>query len=535
MAALQVIDRGTEAILTFLRRVWVANQTQVLDLSDQGIESVHASICSLTNVTRLTLDDNLCTTIPPEIVQLQKLEVLSMQQNRLMYLPGTIGHLQSVRELLIGKNPTLKALPPEMSLMPKLELLGYEDNALESPGMEICAKGVVAVQSYLAALLHAETSKKILLSSAGLNQFAMDLAAKSTVMFVDVSNNYLDTMHKGFFTFLNVTHLDVSYNRLRQIPSLIGNLRELVTFIADGNVLESLPTTMAYIEKLETISAADNNVIEIPHEYGNLSSLQTLNLAGNLITVLISELHKVTTLTSIGLARNHITNLPHEWGLLTNVTELDLADNKMEDPPLEVRRKGVSNTFQYLRKIMHSFVHNILDLRGLNLESVDAVLVRNYNLLEAHLDDNRIKSLPEEVGTHVHVDLPAQVFDALFVAKQNTDAPFNSLQISVLKRMRLLSITNNHITSLPAGLGVCTNLEVLRLDINKMKSPPKDIVKEEVTIILHYLRNFAAAQRVPAALLAKFVFLKLKHRFSWGVTGDRHSGPPWVATPGSDA
>lgn len=67
-------------------------------------------------------------------------------------------------------------------------------------------------------------------------------------------------------------------------------------------------------------------------------------------------------------------------------------------------------------------------------------------------------------------------------------------QISILKRLRLLSITGNSITLLPAGLGVCTNLEVLRLDVDKMKSPPEDIVKEDVQIVLHYLRNFAAAQ-----------------------------------------
>lgn len=54
----EIIDRGTDAILSYLRRLWIANQTQQLDLSGQGIESVHVSICDLTSIHTLCLDDN---------------------------------------------------------------------------------------------------------------------------------------------------------------------------------------------------------------------------------------------------------------------------------------------------------------------------------------------------------------------------------------------------------------------------------------------------------------------------------------------
>lgn len=54
--------------------------------------------------------------------------------------------------MLIDFNPTLKRLPPELSNASALNYIGCEGNELLSPGMEVLAKGVKPVLSYLNCL-----------------------------------------------------------------------------------------------------------------------------------------------------------------------------------------------------------------------------------------------------------------------------------------------------------------------------------------------------------------------------------------------
>jgi Leucine-rich repeat (LRR) protein len=457
-----IVDRGTDAILSYLRRLYVANLTQSLDLSFQGIAMLHVSICRLDRIHFLSLDDNECETLPREIYLLTGLTELSVQRNRLKELPETIGRMKKLEKIALDFNPTLKLLPPELSNATALIWIGYEGNEILSPGMEVLAKGVRPVLLYLACLLEAVQSKKLVVTAAGLNSFAMYLAARPTCVHLDLSNNYLDIMEPSIMTFVTLTYIDFSYNRIREIPFLIGNLRELITLKVDGNLLTELPTSMGFIESLEILTVADNAITALPLEFGNFPALAELNLAGNQMVDLLPELCNVTTLTTINLARNKITSLPADWGVLTRLVQLDVTDNPLVDPPLELRRKGVVHSLHYLRKIRESLSSNVLDLCGLNLQDVASVLDRNHNLLEVHLDNNRIMHLPSLIGR--------------------------------LRRIEVLSITKNPIKILPAELGLCTTLKSLSVDVDVIVSPPHDIIVEDVSVILRYLREFAAAK-----------------------------------------
>ena len=195
----EVIDRGTEAILIYLRRLWDSRLTEKLDLSSQGIETLHVSVCHLTALTELTLDKNRCKTIPFEIEGLSRLTYLSIRDNLLEVLPSTLGRLVNISVLLLDNNPTMPALPSEMCGLHCLTTFGFSGNEFLSPGMEICSKGVTAMLAYLSAVHQSIVSKKIELQSFGMLGFAADLVARPTVISIDVSNNYLESMNNGFF------------------------------------------------------------------------------------------------------------------------------------------------------------------------------------------------------------------------------------------------------------------------------------------------------------------------------------------------
>jgi Leucine-rich repeat (LRR) protein len=67
-------------------------------------------------------------------------------------------------------------------------------------------------------------------------------------------------MEPSIMTFVNLTHIDFSYNRLKEIPGAIGNLRELVVFRANGNLISELPSSMGFIETLESLALAENGM-----------------------------------------------------------------------------------------------------------------------------------------------------------------------------------------------------------------------------------------------------------------------------------
>jgi leucine-rich repeat protein SHOC2 len=101
----EIVDRGTSAIMSYLRRLFVANLTQRLDLSFQGIAMLHVSICKLSNVVFLSIDDNLCETLPREIYHLVNLTELTLRRNRLTSLPGSLGRMTNLEVLILKPHP----------------------------------------------------------------------------------------------------------------------------------------------------------------------------------------------------------------------------------------------------------------------------------------------------------------------------------------------------------------------------------------------------------------------------------------------
>jgi leucine-rich repeat protein SHOC2 len=101
----EIVDRGTSAIMSYLRRLFVANLTQRLDLSFQGITMLHVSICKLSNVVFLSIDDNLCETLPREIYHLVHLTELTLQRNKLTSLPGSLGRMTNLEVLILEPLP----------------------------------------------------------------------------------------------------------------------------------------------------------------------------------------------------------------------------------------------------------------------------------------------------------------------------------------------------------------------------------------------------------------------------------------------
>ena len=76
------------------------------------------------------------TWLPPEIGQLQQLQQLQLDSNRLTTLPPEIGQLQQLQKLSPGGN-RLTTLPPEIGKLRQLQQLNLRENQLTTLPPEI--------------------------------------------------------------------------------------------------------------------------------------------------------------------------------------------------------------------------------------------------------------------------------------------------------------------------------------------------------------------------------------------------------------
>ncbi len=136
----------------------------------------------------------------------------------------------------------------------------------------------------------------------------------------------------------SVYRLDLSKQKLEQIPKEVfkfKNLREL------------------YLNK--------NKLTTLPHQFIKFKHLEVLDLSKNKFTVFPTQLCSISSLKQLFLGRNNIQHIPECIGQIENLEILDLWLNPID---------GLPQSISKLKKL------KVIDLRGVNFSSTTQAVIQ---------------------------------------------------------------------------------------------------------------------------------------------------------------
>lgn len=122
--------------------------------------------------------------------------------------------------------------------------------------------------------------------------------------------------------------LDLSYNKLRTIPALIGNFQQLKSLSLNNNRILSIPTEISNLTKLEVLTLNNNLIKQLPQSISKLINLKRVILSNNELTSFPTVFANLKHLDFIDLSHNKITQIEDNVKHI-NASEINLNQNQI--------------------------------------------------------------------------------------------------------------------------------------------------------------------------------------------------------------
>ena len=217
-------------------------------------------------------------------------------------------------------------------------------------------------------------------SSSSVNDVGVDL---SDIQSVDLSSNRLTEIPSSLCQCVRLESADFSGNVVRNVPSEIAALKFLRVLTLDRNLIFTLPPHLCRLRQLQILSVRSNKLVSIPDEISSLDQLQELDLSCNELDRLPTGIFGLVNLRRLNVRRNNLIELPEVPSLdgagrsaasvsflaasastsgdgpfsssPSRLVSLDVSSNRIQRLPLSLR---------HLKGTLQSLVldHNPLDL-----------------------------------------------------------------------------------------------------------------------------------------------------------------------------
>ena len=258
------------------------NRLAGLGIFNSSLTQIPPSICRLTTLSQLRLDNNQLTRLPDNcLTNLSSLVFFTASNNAIETLQdGVFDGLKTLVLLQLGSNRISSVGSSVFTQLPNLLELHLDNNRLTQLP-ENCLKN-------LSSLLWFSTSDNAIET---LQDGVLD--GPTTLWIVDLRSNRISSIGLSVFAKLsNLRQLRLDNNQLTRLPkNCLSNLTNLINFTASNNEIETLPDgTFDGLTKLKHLDLSNNRISSIGLSVfatsSNLSKLRHISLKENNLTVL---------------------------------------------------------------------------------------------------------------------------------------------------------------------------------------------------------------------------------------------------------
>ena len=424
-----------------------AQMLTALDFSENYLEKIPSNIWeALTNLVHLRISNNRLNHLSRSFGELHKLETFHCDENLLEELPNTMSSLQSLKHMDLTHNRLL-TIEVSVGKLPKIQTLILSRNRLTTLPPEI--KGLQTMKS------------------------------------LTVRSNDIETI-PDVWDHLNLTHLDLGRNPLKEIPLSIGALVTSMQEISidrhlhlddppDNMVARGTKPFLSYMQKLYLARKSKDLV------------LGTFHLAK--ITVPLQQLDNACGgLRLLDVSNNNIENLPRNIGMVRHLEALIVRDNRLASFPTSCKElktlthlDAAGNSFDLVPEMLtYTPLIKILDLSRNKLTSlyrkIDDVTNAGFNdAISAGKRARAKRNVEQFEGRRLRQIIEIKVMDRV-AAKVRSDN--RSKQVGALFQLynlEKLSLASNHISLLPGTVARFTMLKELNVAQNELNDLPPDM------------------------------------------------------------
>jgi Leucine-rich repeat (LRR) protein len=160
---------------------------------------------------------------------------------------------------------------------------------------------------------------------------------------------YIHNLHiEELKQFPNLVRYGVTYGRVTDVPSTIGDLTKLTRLQIHNQRITTLPSSIGNLTNLHTLLLGGNRLKHLPQELGNLTNLRLLHIYGNAIETIPASIGNLMKLEQLDARHNKLTTLPSEiTNLKDTLTILYLGGNHFSPEEQSRIKRLLPNTTIY--------------------------------------------------------------------------------------------------------------------------------------------------------------------------------------------
>ena len=340
--------------LVSIDEILLSDGLEELRIVNCDLKEVPASLLSkLPRLKVLDLHGNVLTSLSLSISGRVQLEVLRISQNQLTNVPTCIAKLKSLTDLDLSYNK-LSSLPPDLKQLFKLGKFNMEGNNLVTPSVAL----IRGVLGSIDVVTRFPSLTALNLSRNKVTDVPSAIDKLGSLIELNLADNRLSKINMELSLIPTLQVLDVSGNTLGPVaPKELVLLKNLKVLKLSRNGLKSLPEKLGWLHQLQELDISRNRIQKVERDFfTGMMSLKALDCSRNVLEN-VDFLLELAGLVRLDLSFNALSVLPDEINVLEKLTWLNICNNKLTVLP---------ESFQQLYNLEY------VDFSANTLESLDA-------------------------------------------------------------------------------------------------------------------------------------------------------------------